>query len=95
MVAFSEIFLMPLTVILVFTGRVSLVTPFMYYRFLGLRYTSRRNPYTRSIFYELRVSLEQTSANPSVPQFARNIIHKGIGVVSNLAPPMMPQQQAQ
>ena len=37
MVAFSEVFLMPLTVILVFTGRVSLVTPFMYYRFLGLR----------------------------------------------------------
>ena len=37
MVAFSEVFLMSLTVILVFTGRVSLVTPFMYYRFLGLR----------------------------------------------------------
>jgi len=90
MVAFSEIFLMPLTVILVFTGRVSLVTPFMYYRFLGLRYTSRRNPYTRSIFYELRISLEQTAASPSVPQFARNLIHKGIGVVSNFAPPMVP-----
>jgi len=91
MVAFSEVFLMPLTVILVFTGRVSLVTPFMYYRFLGLRYTSRRNPYTRSIFYELRMSLEQSAANPSLPQFVRNVIFKGIGVVSNLAPPMMPQ----
>ena len=91
MVAFSEVFLMPLTVILVFTGRVSLVTPFMYYRFLGLRYTSRRNPYTRSIFYELRMSLEQSAANPSLPQFVRNVIFKGIGIVSNLAPPMMPQ----
>merc|ERR1712038_1711086 len=92
MVAFSEIFLMPLTVILVFTGRVSLVTPFMYYRFLGLRYSSRRNPYTRSIFYELRMSLEQTSQSPSVPQFARNLIYKGIAIASSLAPPTMAQQ---
>lgn len=92
MVAFSEVFLMPLTVILVFTGRVSLVTPFMYYRFLGLRYSSRRNPYTRSIFYELRMSLEQTSQSPSVPQFARNLIYKGIAIVSSLAPPTMAQQ---
>ena len=38
MAAFSEIFLMPMTIILVFTGRVSILTPFMYYRFLGLRY---------------------------------------------------------
>ena len=37
MVAFSEIFLMPLTIFFIFVGKATLVTPFMYYRFLGLR----------------------------------------------------------
>jgi transmembrane protein 33 len=41
-------------VIFVFSGRTSIVTPFIFYRFLGLRYSSRRNPYTRAIFHELR-----------------------------------------
>ena len=92
MVAFCEIFLMPLTVMLVFSGRVSLFTPFMYYRFLGLRYASRRNPYTRSVFYELRVSMEQATMSPSCPQFLRNLVHKAIATVSNMAPPMAPTQ---
>jgi len=88
MVAFCEVFLMPLTVTLVFSGRVSLVTPFMYYRFLGLRYTSRRNPYTKQVFYELRMALEQTAMSPNCPQFLRNLVFRGISVVSNMAPPM-------
>lgn len=92
MVAFCEIFLMPLTVMLVFTGRVSLVTPFMYYRFLGLRYSSRRNPYTRSVFYELRMGLEQLAAQPSTPQFLRNLIFKGVNTISNMAPAVAPTQ---
>lgn len=84
--AFTEIFLMPLTVVLVFAGHVSLLTPFMYYRFLGLRYSSRRNPYTRSIFYELRVSFEQAAASPSCPAFAKGLVHRSINLVSGLAP---------
>jgi len=86
MAAFSEIFLMPMTIILVFTGRVSILTPFMYYRFLGLRYSSRRNPYTRAVFYELRVSLEQAAAGPNFPQFARGLLYKAITMVSSMAP---------
>ena len=93
MVAFSEIFLMPLTAMLVFSGRVSLVTPFLFYRFLGLRYTSRRNPYTRAVFNELKVSLEQTAASPSIPQALRSLIYRGIAAVSNMAPPMAPPAQ--
>ena len=127
MAAFSEIFLMPMTIILVFTGRVSILTPFMFYRFLGLRYvalvcgralnlkldftynsrpnpscilnkhiyliimiiirySSRRNPYTRAVFYELRISLEQAAAAPNFPNFARGILYKAIAMVSNMAP---------
>ena len=61
LIAFSEIFLMPMTVVYLFTGRTWLVVPLVYYRFLGLRYSSRRNPYTRAVFYELRLALEQTA----------------------------------
>ena len=52
---------MPMTVVYLFTGRTWLVVPLVYYRFLGLRYSSRRNPYTRAVFYELRLALEQTA----------------------------------
>ena len=31
-----------------FLGKTTIITPFLYYRFLGLRYGSRRNPYCRS-----------------------------------------------
>ena len=86
MAAFSEIFLMPLVVLFVFFGRVSLVTPFMYYRFLGLRYASRRNPYTRSMFHELRLALEEVARNPRFPEGARNLVHKFIEMVSRFAP---------
>ena len=50
----QRIFFTLQVVVFVFTGRTSIVTPFIYYRFLGLRYSSRRNPYTRAIFHELR-----------------------------------------
>lgn len=86
MVAFTEIFLMPVTVWNVFRGVSWLVAPLVYYRFLGLRYASRRNPYTRAMFGQLRMSLEQTAASPSMPQGARSLIHKFISVVSNMAP---------
>ena len=53
---------------------------------LFLRYSSRRNPYTRAVFYELRVSLEQAAAAPNFPNFARGLLHKAINIVSNMAP---------
>ena len=41
MVAFTEIFLLPITVLNVIRGISWLVAPLVYYRFLGLRYASR------------------------------------------------------
>jgi hypothetical protein len=86
MVAFSEIFLMPLTVVYVFSGRTWLVAPLVYFRFLGLRYASRRNPYTRAVFYELRVAVEQTANHPKMPQAVGVLVQKAISVMSNMAP---------
>merc|ERR1712119_67018 len=73
MVAFTEIFLLPIVVMNVFRGVTWLVGPLVYYRFLGLRYSSRRNPYTRAVFYELRLGLEETASHPNMPVFVQNL----------------------
>ncbi|CAJ0943153.1 unnamed protein product, partial [Mesorhabditis belari] len=87
-IACSEIFLAPLLFSMIFMGKASLFTPFVFYRFLTLRYASRRNPYTRQAFYQMRVSLDQIAAQPACPTIVRTFVHKSISVISNLAPPV-------
>jgi hypothetical protein len=84
--AFSEIFLLPIVIVMIFMGRATLFTPFLYYRFLSLRYASRRNPYTRNMFHELRVAIEEAASSPRFPQGARNLLHKAINFISRMAP---------
>jgi len=43
-IAMNEIFMMPISVYLAFTGN-GIFLPIMYYRFLLMRYCSERNPY--------------------------------------------------
>ncbi len=93
MAAFAEIFLMPLSVILVFTGRTPLLTPFVYYRFLGLRYASHRNPYCRTMFHELRLATEEAVNSPRMPQGVRSLAYRAIGIVSGLAPATFTAEQ--
>ncbi|KAJ8971730.1 hypothetical protein NQ317_002560 [Molorchus minor] len=94
LVAFSEIVLLPYTVLLILMGRASLLTPLIYYHFLTQRYMSRRNPYTRNMFHELRVLLEKTAAKPSIPGIVRQILLSIVNFTSKLAPsPVQPQQQ--
>lgn len=72
------------------------MTPFVYYHFLVLRYSSRRNPYTRNMFYELRLATEAAANNPSVPAILKKVLHSSVAFISRLAPPMQPaapQQQ--
>lgn len=85
-IACNEIFLMPAIILMMFTGHGSLLLPFVYYRFLTLRYGSRRNPYCKQLFYELRVTTEQLVARPQCPEFVRNMSFKVIGFVNRLAP---------
>ena len=84
------------------TGKTSLATPFLYYRFLSMRYSSRRNPYCRTMCHELRLAVEALAYNPKCPVWAKNVIYKAnyairkaalnyfflqaITAVSNLAP---------
>ncbi|XP_043560450.1 transmembrane protein 33-like isoform X2 [Chiloscyllium plagiosum] len=85
-IAYNEILLMPAAVFMLFGGRAHLFLPFFYYRFLTLRYASRRNPYCRTLFYELRVAIEQMTARPSCPTFIRSACHKAIKLICKLAP---------
>ncbi|XP_014681881.1 PREDICTED: transmembrane protein 33-like [Priapulus caudatus] len=85
-VACSEIFVMLAIIFLMFTGRTSIILPFVYYRFLSLRYASQRNPYSRQMFYEFRVSIEVIVNKPACPQLIRTLAYKLIGVITRLAP---------
>nr|CAG4641167.1 EOG090X0CJA [Eulimnadia texana] len=87
-IAFSEIFLFPVIILMIFFGRASLLTAFTYYRFLTLRYASRRNPYTRNCFAELRLTAETLSNHHNCPPAIRNLVHKSVALVSRLAPPV-------
>lgn len=76
----------------IFSGRASLMTVFIYYRFLTLRYASRRNPYTRETFTQLRLVTENYTQKPSCPGTVRNIAIKVIEFISRLAPPTVASQ---
>ncbi|XP_078403350.1 transmembrane protein 33-like isoform X2 [Cetorhinus maximus] len=67
-IACNEILLMPAAVFMLLGGRAHLFLPFFYYRFLTLR----------TLFYELRVAIEQLTARPSCPTFIRSACHKAI-----------------
>ncbi|PAA91622.1 hypothetical protein BOX15_Mlig003962g5, partial [Macrostomum lignano] len=91
LIALNEIFLMPAVILMLFTGYGSIVTPFLYYKFLILRYCSNRNPYNRTVFRDLRIRAEQFCLSPSCPQIGQSIIRGFIAFVLRFCPPEAPQ----
>lgn len=89
MVALTEIVLMPYTVVCALVGKAGLLTPFIYYNFLSQRYTSRRNPYTRNMFHELRLVFEKYANKPNMPQIIKTIIMAVINFTCKLSPPVI------
>ncbi|EDW28208.1 GL19063 [Drosophila persimilis] len=90
--AFCEIFIMPYAIVLTFMSHAGLMTPIIYYHYVVMRYTSRRNPYPRTAFAELRITFETLAAR--APPAIAKIIRGGIAIVSRLAPqptPVPPQ----
>lgn len=90
--AFTEVCLMPLSVLLLLSGKGNLLTPFAYYRFLTFRYASHRNPYTRNVFREMKILLEAFANSPGRNGSLKNLCHKIINYTSYLAPQMSAQQ---
>jgi hypothetical protein len=85
-VALNEIILMPMIILSIFVARSNFLLIFMYYRFLTLRYTSHRNPYTRTLFYELRQGVEFMCNKPGCPPFITRLCYTTIGFINRLAP---------
>ncbi|CAL1262906.1 unnamed protein product [Larinioides sclopetarius] len=92
LVAFTEVCLMPVTVIWLLSGKGSLLAPFAYYRFLTFRYASRRNPYTRNVFHEMRIVIEAFANTPGRNMTLKNMCNKIINYTLYLAPPIPAQQ---
>lgn len=93
LIALTEILLMPFSLILLFLSRAGLLTPLFYSQFLIMRYKSQRNPYTRNMFREMRITFEGLAAKPSTPQFLKVIIMSIIHFVCRFAPPLPAQSQ--
>ncbi|XP_030555284.1 Krueppel homolog 2 [Drosophila novamexicana] len=87
-IAFCEIFIMPYAIVLTFMAHAGLMTPIIYYHYLVMRYSSRRNPYPRTAFAELRITFETLAARS--PPVVGKIIRGGIGFVNRLAPQPQP-----
>ncbi|UJR36559.1 hypothetical protein I4U23_029278 [Adineta vaga] len=85
-VALNEIILMPLLILSIFVARSNFLLIFMYYRFLTLRYASHRNPYTRTLFYELRQTVEHLCSRPQCPSFVTRLCYSAISLINRLAP---------
>jgi hypothetical protein len=88
LIACAEIFNFPIFFAMIFTGRGNIFFPVLYFRFLTLRYASRRNPYTRIAFAQLKQSLNQVATSPRCPALVKTIIFKSIAVVERFAPPV-------
>ena len=89
LVALTEIFLMPALIVMVILGRAQLFSPFLYYRYLMLRYMSQRNAYCRQVFYELKMAGDQYKNSPRVPGFLK----KAIDMAQKLCLRLVPAQQ--
>lgn len=86
--ALAEIVVFPLVALMALFGYCGLLTPFVYYYFVTWRYASRRNPYTRNMFRELRVAAERQAARPALPAPLRSTILAGVRLVERMAPPL-------
>lgn len=86
MIALGEIFLMPILLFSSLGDLSKLFILFPYYRFLVFRYISRRNPYNRQMFSELKDTALRTVSLPQCPQFVKNLTYKLISFITSLAP---------
>lgn len=91
LVATAEIFIMPLIIMQMFLGQCgSILTPLVYYQFLMLRFMSRRNPYVRNAFTELKLSITLLLDKPMCPVIVKTVVLKGMSLVEKLAPSTAP-----
>uniref|UniRef100_A0A915D2B7 Transmembrane protein 33 n=1 Tax=Ditylenchus dipsaci TaxID=166011 RepID=A0A915D2B7_9BILA len=74
-IACAEIAIFPIFIAMIF-GKANLFFPFIYYRFISMRYMSRRNPYTRETFANIKLSLFSLANSARCPMIVKNMIFK-------------------
>lgn len=85
-IATSEILVFVASLLLILTGQGSFLVPFLYYRFLQLRYSSRRNPYSRMVFNQLRITIEQLAVHPKCPSIGSKLLRGIVSITLRFAP---------
>lgn len=88
MIALGEILLLPILLFASLGDFSKLFILLPYYRFLVCRYVSRRNPYNRAMFSELKNTAVNVTNLPQCPNMVRNFTYKFIAFVTSLAPPI-------
>lgn len=73
-VALIEICLLPVLTIMLVIGRAQLFSPFLYYKYVKLRYFSQRNGYCRQVFWELKQVGNQYKNSDRIPAFVKKAI---------------------
>lgn len=74
LVSLTEIMLLPVLVLMLFFRRSTIFAPFLYYRYIKLRYSSQRNHYCRQVFYELNMTAEQYKYSGKTPQIVKTVL---------------------
>ncbi len=85
MVAMAEVGLMAVILFNCFRGTVSILAIFVYYRFLYLRYASKRNHGVKTVFHEMRLAADEFVAK-GCPTFIARMIKITIAILCKLAP---------
>lgn len=85
MVAMAEVGLMAVILFNSFMGSVSILAIFVYYRFLYLRYASKRNHGVKTVFHEMRLAAEDFITK-GCPTFIAKMITITIAILCKLAP---------
>lgn len=88
-IACAEVLIMVVVILNALSGMMFIFAPLVHYHFLKLRYMSKRNPYVKVVFSDLRLGAEGLARHPSCPAILSTVISKVITIVSSLAPSEM------
>ncbi|KAL5475356.1 hypothetical protein EMCRGX_G025157 [Ephydatia muelleri] len=92
-IACAEVLIMVVVILNAFSGAMFIFAPLVHYQFLKLRYMSKRNPYVKVIFSDLRLGAEGLARHPSCPAIISAVISKAISIISSLAPTEMVRRE--
>ena len=86
-IAINEITILPMLFFVMMFGMPSWFAMIVYFKFLQLRFLSKRNPYNKQLFRQFRMAAEWVANHQRCPGIVKNLIHVGVSSVQKLVPP--------